>query len=64
MTSDHKRINSIVKKIRSCNYTFIDEAIEDLINLEDADPSISQNQVNNNYNFSFGINYNFQKKSP
>ena len=37
--------------------------IEDLINLEDADPSISQNQVNNNYNFSFGINYNFQKKT-
>tara|TARA_B110001452_G_scaffold1005_1_gene901 strand:+ start:4746 stop:5771 length:1026 start_codon:yes stop_codon:yes gene_type:complete len=37
--------------------------IEDLINLEDADPSLSQNQVNNNYNFSFGINYNFQKKT-
>ena len=37
--------------------------IEDLINLEGADPSISQNQVNNNYNFSFGINYNFQKKT-
>tara|TARA_B110000027_G_scaffold939_1_gene809 strand:- start:605 stop:2842 length:2238 start_codon:yes stop_codon:yes gene_type:complete len=33
MKSEHKRISSIVKKIRSCNYTFIDEAIQDLIDL-------------------------------
>ena len=33
MISEYKRINSIVKKIRSCNYTLIDEAIEDLIDL-------------------------------
>ena len=33
MKSEHKRISSLVKKIRSCNYTFIDEAIQDLIDL-------------------------------
>ena len=33
MISEYKCINGIVKKIRSCNYSLIDEAIEDLINL-------------------------------
>lgn len=33
MISEYKRVNNIVKKIRSCNYTLIDEAIEDLIHL-------------------------------
>ena len=33
MRSEFKIISGIVKKIRSCNYTLIDEAIEDLIDL-------------------------------
>ena len=33
MISEYKHINSIIKKIRSCNYNLIDEAIKDLIDL-------------------------------
>lgn len=36
MKSDHKNINLIVKKIRSCNYNLIDQAINELINLNSA----------------------------